>query len=181
MKHFAVLAIGRDKSGIVAWITGAIKQGEGSIMTSQMARLGDHFSMMLVVAAKDLSRDALREVLEKAASEHDGFEVLVTDVAEYDSHARSEASHLVTVICGERLGVVSAISREFGSREVNITHLNNLVQRGQDGKEWCVTRAYVSIPAELKEETLHDALETALNDTSAAIKLEPLLDPQSSG
>jgi glycine cleavage system regulatory protein len=178
MKHFAVLTIGRDKSGIVAWISGAIQQAGGSIKVSQMARLGDHFSMMLVVAAEDLSRDGLRGALEAAASENGGYEVLVTDVAEYDHHARSEASHLVTVICEERPGITSAISKEFGSREVNITHLNNLIQRDDMGKEWCVTRAYFSIPDGLTEQELEKALSLALDDPNAAIKLEQLPSPQ---
>lgn len=181
MKHFAVLAIGRDKSGIVAWITSAIHEAGGSIATSQMAMLGDHFSMMLVVAAETVGREDLLVLLEDTASQHGEYKVLVTDVAEYDSHARAEASHLVTVYCKERSGVISAISKELSRHDVNITHLHSLVQPGPDRQEWCVTRAYVTMPHELRDEQLREALAAVLNDAGASIRLEQLKDPQSWG
>jgi glycine cleavage system transcriptional repressor len=48
--EFAVTAIGRDRPGIVAAISGALLELEGNIEDSQMAILGGHFAVTLIVS-----------------------------------------------------------------------------------------------------------------------------------
>ena len=49
MPEFAVTAIGRDRPGIVAAISGALLELEGNIEDSQMSILRGHFAVMLIV------------------------------------------------------------------------------------------------------------------------------------
>src|SRR5205814_5754430 len=51
MAHFAVTAIGSDRPGIVAAVTGALVQIGANLEDTEMAVLGGQFAMMLVVDA----------------------------------------------------------------------------------------------------------------------------------
>ena len=50
MPHFALSAIGRDRPGIVAAVTGVLLGHGANLEDSQMTILRGHFTMTLVVA-----------------------------------------------------------------------------------------------------------------------------------
>ena len=58
MPEFAVTAIGRDRPGIVAAISGALLELEGNVEDSQMSILRGHFAVMLIVRLPDPVRRA---------------------------------------------------------------------------------------------------------------------------
>ena len=66
--RLAVTAIGADRPGIVAAVTGVLTDHGGNIEDSTMSILGGHFAMMLVVAEADAgpdSADRLEDALER--------------------------------------------------------------------------------------------------------------------
>ena len=67
MAHFALSAIGRDRPGIVAGVSGALLRHGANIEDSRMAILGGHFTMMLIVSTPDEGDvEALRRDLDEA-------------------------------------------------------------------------------------------------------------------
>ena len=48
MPHVAVTALGADRPGIVAAVTGVLMRHGGNLEDSAMTNLGGHFAMMLV-------------------------------------------------------------------------------------------------------------------------------------
>ena len=74
MSEFAVTAIGRDRPGIVAAITGVLLDLGGNVEDSRMAILGGHFAVMLIVelpegAERERLDDGLAEVRERLGLE----------------------------------------------------------------------------------------------------------------
>src|SRR3954465_34967 len=75
MAHYAVSAVGADRPGIVAAVTGAFLEHGCNLEDTSMTILRGHFAMMLVVAAPDgLERTALESALAGPAS---AFELVV--------------------------------------------------------------------------------------------------------
>lgn len=185
MPHFAVLAIGRDKKGIVAKVTGALYRLGCTIETSQMAILGDQFSMMLVVSSDQAHETEIKQRLDDAIqdeAEHGEtwkYEVAVTPIQKYASGPSVEASHLMTTYCEERSGVISAISQALCDQNANITHLHSRVQAVNE-KNYCVVRAYITLPQGVDQDTIRASSEKALSDDdSLAVTIEQLAgDPQ---
>ena len=67
---YAVSAIGRDRPGIVAALTGALLDLEGNVDDSQMSILHGHFAVMLIVSVPDaVQRSELAERLERVSEE----------------------------------------------------------------------------------------------------------------
>src|SRR4051794_25621920 len=64
MAHYAVSAVGADRPGIVAAVTGVFLEHGCNLEDTSMTILRGHFAMMLVVAAPDgLDQPALENAL----------------------------------------------------------------------------------------------------------------------
>src|SRR3954449_7094521 len=62
--HVAVTALGADRPGIVAAVTGVLMRHGGNLEDTAMTQLGGHFAMMLVVDVPDSeSAEALEAAL----------------------------------------------------------------------------------------------------------------------
>ena len=124
MRHFALSAIGRDRPGIVAAVTGALHAQGLNIEDSQMTILRGHFTMTLVVAAEDgVDEAALRSALSDAAA-HAGLEAHTLSEVAGDAGATIAPSHIVTVYGADHPGIVASVSALLASRDVNITDVN---------------------------------------------------------
>src|SRR5437588_69140 len=75
VRHYAVSAVGADRPGIVAAVTGVFLEHGCNLEDTSMTILRGHFAMMLVVAAPDgLEQAALESALSGPASD---FELVV--------------------------------------------------------------------------------------------------------
>ena len=128
MAHFALSAIGRDRPGIVAGVSGALLEHGANIEDSRMAILGGHFTMMLIVSTPaDADVDALRSELEDARGDLGLGAVALEEVAAEHGFARPEASHIVTVYGADHTGIVHSVASTLAGAGVNVvdvaTHL----------------------------------------------------------
>ena len=70
MSRFSIAAIGADRPGIVAAVSGVLVERSCNIEDTAMAILGGHFSMMLVVSGpSDLDAATLDAALTPVANE----------------------------------------------------------------------------------------------------------------
>lgn len=116
-------AIGRDRPGIVASVTGALLELGGNVEDSQMSILGGHFAVMLLVAVPDgTQREQVIERLSEVAQEHELEAISVAEVSEQFTRP-APPSHVLTVYGADRPGIVHAVSSALAEAGVNITDL----------------------------------------------------------
>ena len=116
-------AIGRDRPGIVAAISGALLELEGNIEDSQMSILRGHFAVVLLVKLPEsLGADDLDRRLERVRDDLALEAIAVKAVDDLDV-AAERPSHVITVYGADHPGIVSAVSAALAERSVNITGL----------------------------------------------------------
>ncbi len=122
MPELAVTAIGRDRPGIVASVTGALLDLGGNVEDSQMSILGGHFAVMLLVLVPDgVQRETVMERLGEVAQEHELDAISVAEVGPGSEPA--QASHVLSVYGADRPGIVHAVASALAEVGVNITDL----------------------------------------------------------
>jgi glycine cleavage system transcriptional repressor len=174
MAHFALSAIGRDRPGIVAAVTGALSRHGVNIEDSQMTILGGHFTMTLILAPSgDLDEASLRRDLD-AAGERLELEELWVSPIEEGAAARVEPTHMLSVYGADHPGIVHAVSECLAEREVNITDLETRLVGGDDGSPLYVMMIEVALPAEMEIEELERALAAVGGEQSLDVTLRPL-------
>ena len=132
MPEFAVTAIGQDRPGIVAAISGALFELGGNIEDSQMSILGGHFAVMLIVSTPaSVSRDQLATEL-GAVRERLGLEAITfNDLDELPPEA-STPSHVLSVYGSDHPGIVHSVTAALAERGVNITDLETRITGGDE-------------------------------------------------
>ena len=127
MGHYAVSAVGADRPGIVAAVTGVFLDNGCNLEDTSMTILRGHFAMMLVVAAPaGLEQEALERALAGPASD---FELVVA-VRTIDDNVPSSPegeSWTVSVYGADRPGIVHRVASLLADNAVNIVDLTTRV------------------------------------------------------
>ena len=127
MGHYAVSAVGADRPGIVAAVTGIFLENGCNLEDTSMSILRGHFAMMLVVAAPaGLTQEALERALAAPASD---FELVVAVRAIDDDVPSSPEgeSWTVSVYGADRPGIVHRVASLLADNGVNIVDLTTRV------------------------------------------------------
>jgi glycine cleavage system transcriptional repressor len=158
VRHYALSAIGRDKPGIVAEVTGVLLGHTANVEDSQMTILRGHFAMTLIVAVPaDADPDRLRVELEEAG-ERLGLEAIaLREVEELDPEA-PEPSHMVTLYGVDHPGIVHAAARALADRGVDITDLNTRLVEEEGEEPLYALLMEVALPGGISPEELEGAL-----------------------
>jgi glycine cleavage system transcriptional repressor len=177
--HFALSAIGRDRPGIVAAITGVLLGHGANLEDSQMTILRGHFTMTLVVALPDeADAERLRADLEATAQDLGLEAIALAEVAEADpAAASSEPSHIVTVYGTDHPGIVNSVAEALAAADVNITDLNTrLVGDDEDGAagDLYAMMVEVALPPGLSAGTLEALLEAIKRDQGVEVSVREL-------
>jgi glycine cleavage system transcriptional repressor len=126
--RFALSAIGRDRPGIVAGVSGALLEHGANIEDSRMAILGGHFTIMLIVSTPaDADIGALVRDLDAARGRLGLGALTLEEVADEHTLTRPEPSHIVTVYGADHPGIVHSVASTLADMGVNVidvaTHL----------------------------------------------------------
>ena len=173
MRTFAVSAIGADRPGIVAAVTGALLPHGINIEDSRMAILRGHFAMMLVVTVpEDADLQAVRSDLAQVGS---SLGLDATAFNEVGSAATAKpASHVVTVYGADHPGIVHAVCVALAERGCNITDLlTRLLGEGETGFAYVVILE-VALPDSLAPETLREDLQAVAREQEVEVAVQPL-------
>ena len=128
MPVFALTAVGRDRPGIVAGITGALLDHDVNVEDSQMTILRGHFTMMLVVTAPDdVDTQALANDLHAAGDALDLELLTIAGVDDLDTLTEPAATHVVALYGVDHPGIVHAVAATLAERDVTITDLTTRV------------------------------------------------------
>ena len=123
MPHVAVTAVGVDRPGIVAAVTGVLLEHGGNLEDTAMTRLGGHFAMVMVVAVPgDESATALEDALARETSAL-GLSVTVRAIEDATGASAEGSSWALSVHGADRPGIVHRVATIVASHGANIVDL----------------------------------------------------------
>ena len=167
MGHYAVSAVGADRPGIVAAVTGVFLELGCNLEDTSMTILRGHFAMMLVVAAPDdLDQAALEAALSGPAAD---FELVLAVRAIDDGVPTSPTGDpwTVSVYGADRPGIVHRVASLLASDGVNIVDLSTRII-GEASRPVYAMILEVTLPAGGDA----TALQTRLADLAADLGVE---------
>ena len=169
MARFALSAIGRDRPGIVAGVSGALLRHGANIEDSRMAILGGHFTMMLIVSTPaDSDAEALRRELERTRGELGLGALALEEVPAEHGFARPEASHVVTVYGADHPGIVHSVANTIAAAGVNVVDVATHLVEEEGEQALYAMMMEVELPADLDPERL----EAQLRETAERERLD---------
>lgn len=124
MTHVAVTAVGPDRPGIVAAVTGVLLHHGGNLEDTAMTRLGGHFAMVLVVEVPgDEDAGGLERALAAQTSALD-LTVSVRPIADLQGADDEGTSWAVTVHGADQPGIVHRVATVLAEQGANIVDLS---------------------------------------------------------
>ena len=130
MPELAVTAIGVDQPGIVAAVSGVLRDRGGNVEDSAMTILGGHFAIVLLVESDD-DPEQLQQALD-TATRAQGLTVHVTPAGQ--GHASPDPTHLLSVYGPDRTGILAGVTAALADARANITDLETRLL-GADGDD----------------------------------------------
>lgn len=164
MAHVAVAAVGDDRPGIVAAVTGVLVQHGCNLEDTSMSILRGHFSMMLVVdCPPGVGATALEHAIETATA---GFDLVVA-VRPIGDQAPGSAppgdAWTLVVYGADRPGIVHRMSQELADLGINIVDLTTRVSPGADRPVYSMVLE-VTIPSSVDAGVVSARLDRAAAD-----------------
>ncbi len=121
MDNWYMLAlVGKDRPGIVARITGTLFEGGGNVGEASMTRLGDSFTVMMMVRF-DGDKHALRALLEPV-SQPLGLQLHIDNI-DGRLHQHVEPDVRISVLGADRAGIVAQVTGAMAEAGLNICNL----------------------------------------------------------
>jgi glycine cleavage system transcriptional repressor len=176
MPHVAVTAVGSDRPGIVAAVTGVFVENRCNIEDSSMTILRGQFAMMLVVdAPPDVGAAALEAALAGPAAD---LELVVAvrplPAADEGGVGAGPGDHrwTVSVYGADRPGIVHGVASLLAGQGVNIVDLSTRVIGSAEQPVYAMVLE-VELPAGVDANALGDRLA----EVAAGLGVEASLHP----
>ncbi|HWH31525.1 MAG TPA: ACT domain-containing protein [Egibacteraceae bacterium] len=164
MGELAVTAVGADRPGIIARVTGVLLEHGGNLEDSSMTILGGQFAIALLVRADSGAAELERALA--AATQDLGLLVAVREV---DPQGRSaEPTHMVSVYGADRPGIVHAVAETLAEHEVNVTDLTTRVL-GDERPVYAMVLE-VALPGDVTDAALDAALREAVAGVEVTVR-----------
>ena len=172
MPHFAVTAVGADRPGIVAAVTGVLVDHECNLEDTSMTILRGHFAMMLVVSGPGSeTADALEKALDDLAGRL-GLLVAVRPIDDDVPESPEGAAYNLAVYGADRPGIVHKVSSLLADRGVNIVDLTTRVI-GEESRPVYAMVLDVTLPPDVAADALGDELTKAGRELGVECSLHP--------
>jgi glycine cleavage system transcriptional repressor len=163
--QFAITAIGLDRPGIVAAVSGALLDLDGNVEDSQMSILRGHFAVMLLVDVPDSVEQG--ELADRLGAVRDELELEAITVSPVGAALEPvRPSHVVSVYGADSKGIVHGISVALAGLGVDITDLETKLTGTPDAP------VYVMVLEIALGAAGADEVEAALRDAGAKLGVE---------
>jgi glycine cleavage system transcriptional repressor len=170
--HYAVSAVGADRPGIVAAVTGVFLEHGCNLEDTSMSILRGHFAMMLVVAAPDtLQQQVLEDALAGPASELE-LVVAVRAIDDDVPESLEGDSWTVSVYGADRPGIVNRVASLLAENGVNIVDLTTRVIGDADRPVYAMILE-VTLPGSADAGALQKNLSDLASDLDVECSLHP--------
>jgi glycine cleavage system transcriptional repressor len=170
--HLAISALGADRPGIVAAVTGVLVDQGCNLEDTSMSILRGHFAMMLVVDAPDaVDAAALEQALSVAA---DRFDLVVAVRAIDDGVPTSPAGepYALSVYGADRPGIVNRVAVALADLGVNVVDLATRMIGGSERPVYAMLLD-VTLPVGVAADVVEARLEEACGDLGVEWSLHP--------
>jgi phosphoserine phosphatase len=126
----ALSALGRDRPGLVADISGAVTALGGNIVHCEQSSIFGLFSMVMLVEAEDLppGLDLYRFAYELSLKGRDVGVEVKAEVVERDLAQPAKDVRVVTIVGSDKPGVMHAITRTIAEAKANIERMQHVAQ-----------------------------------------------------
>ncbi|HWB71531.1 MAG TPA: ACT domain-containing protein [Egibacteraceae bacterium] len=163
MAELAVTAIGADRPGIVARVSGVLLEHGGNLEDASMTILRGHFAIMLLVTT-DADPAALEAALADATADLD----LVVTVRPVGEGADSPPpTHVVSVYGSDRPGIVHGVATVLAEHDVNVSDLTTRLIEGEHPVYAMMLEA--AVPDAVDPDRLAEAVATRVDDVEVTI------------
>lgn len=160
--RFVITAVGDDRPGIVAAVTGALHAASANLEDTAMTLLEGQFAMVLVITVPAGGIDDVRAALAPVAADLD----LMTDVRAVGALPAEPAGVecALTVYGADKPGIVHRVTATLAARGVNVVDLATRVI-GRDGSRPVYAMLLdLRLPAGVDESTVRSDLDTVATD-----------------
>ena len=172
MPHVAVTALGADRPGIVAAVTGVLVRHGGNLEDTAMTNLGGHFAMMLVVEVPDgESAEQLEASLVDEVGDM-GLTVAVRPIVDAPGEGPTGEAWAVSLYGADRPGIVHQVAQELADHGANIVDLSTRVI-GPGPDHAYVLLLELSLPSYADADALGRRLDVLAGELGVEIHLRP--------
>ncbi len=163
MGDLAVTAVGADQPGIIARVTGVLREAGGNLTDSAMTILAGQFAIMLLVEI-DAEPSALQQRLQEATADLE-LEVVVRPIGAGAANI-APPTHILSVYGPDRPGIVHDVATVLADRGVNVTDLATRLLTGEAD----VYALQLEVSAD--DETAAQDLVRVLRDSVADVEVQ---------
>jgi glycine cleavage system transcriptional repressor len=170
--HVAVTALGADRPGIVAAVTGVLMRHGGNLEDTAMTNLGGHFAMMLVVEVPEAETAVAleRSLVEEVGGL--GLTVAVRPIELAPGEVPGGEPWAVSLYGADRPGIVHAVAQKLADHGANIVDLSTRVI-GPGPDHAYVLLLELSLPPHADAEALGRELDALAGELGVEIHLRP--------
>ena len=173
MAHFAVTAVGADRPGIVAGVTGAFVDLGCNLEDSSMTILRGQFAMMLVVAAPaGVGQAELEAALTAPAAALDLVVTVRPAVEPGVDTALDDGRWTVSVYGADHPGIVHGVASLLAGLSVNIVDLSTRVVGSADAPVYTMVLE-VTFPPGADPRHVEEQLEATAAELGVTCRLHP--------
>ena len=173
VNEFAVWALGADRPGIVAAVTGVLLRMGCNLKDCSMTVLSRHFAMMMLVEAPDdVAAGALEAALAEAEANFD-LTVAVRPLGEGAMLFVEGEPFIVSVYGSDHPGIVHHIASVLADHSVNITDVNTRVLGEEDGEPVYAMLLEVTLPRSLDPAALDNRIQAVAKELGVDASLHP--------
>jgi glycine cleavage system transcriptional repressor len=172
MAHLAISAVGADRPGIVAAVTGVLVEQGCNLEDTSMSILRGHFAMMLVVAAPD---DVGAADLERALGDAAARFELVVAVRAIDEGVPTSpvgSPYALSVYGADRPGIVHRVAVVLADLGVNVVDLATRMIGGEDRPVYAMLLD-VTLPDGVAAEAVEAGLDAVCSELGVEWSLHP--------
>jgi len=170
--EFAVWALGADRPGIVAAVTGVLFHQGCNLKDCSMTVLSRHFAMMMLVEGPDdLAAADLERALARAEATFD-LTVAVRPLGEGAAIFVEGDPYIVSVYGADHPGIVHHVATVLADHSVNITDVNTRVIGGDDDPVYAMLLE-VTLPRSLDPASLDARLQAMAAELGVDASLHP--------
>lgn len=169
MALFAVLAVGADRPGIVAAVTGALAQAGANLDDTSMSILHGHFSMAMVVAGPDGLDVAA--ALAPVTARLD-LTVDVRPIPDGTPPTPAGDRWSLAVYGADQPGLVASVTAVVADAGVNVVDLTTRVVGGPEQPVYAMQLA-LAVPQQVDAADLRDRLRSVAADLGVDCTLAP--------
>ncbi|MHB8670000.1 MAG: glycine cleavage system transcriptional repressor [Acidimicrobiales bacterium] len=172
MSHFAVSAMGADRPGIVAAVTGALVELGANLDDCSMTILRGHFAMMIVVETPPATTAEQIEAAVLAPTRVHDLVVAVRAIDDDVPESPAGRSFSLSLHGADRPGIVHRVASLLASESVNIVDLTTRVI-GEPGRPVYAMTLDVTLPNDCDPDALAERLGVLASELDITCRLHP--------